>query len=404
MAAGNAYLEGRDRMTMKRVLKFLPCLCAVLLILLCSSACADPAACPYDIHLSIMYNFLTESQRTLFDRMYDALWNGQSAVAVPEDMTREETEWMVDYIYNEAPELCAYDRWGTKVVNISGNKMEVRFAYKMPIAEQQRFIAEVSRDAQKYAGKSPADGVWAICDALIRRFDYGKIPGEDTQLAYFALKNNTAVCNGYAQTTAMYCHFAGYSCSYIDGHAFNSSGEDLGGHAWNVACVDGEYIWFDLTWVDDGDKVNSKWYGLTGAEMEAQRHKADGEYKPILNLTSILPDDVTFTMHLDINNADGFKRGITQKQGITVKQSELLMGEYYSPALVIWNESPSPVRVKVSYNLDGKYRVWKESEIKPGSNIAFRTNASHLKGQAGNHEIIWYCGGMRLGDYFWRVN
>ena len=399
---GQAFLNGR-MMPVKSMAKLVLGLCAFLLACSMSFACAEPSACPYDIHLSIMYNYLSEPLQLTFDRMYDALFNGQSSIRVASGVSRSEAEWLVDFIYNEAPELCAYDRWATKVVGSSAGNMEIHLAYKRPLSVQKQFVEQVAKDARNYAGKKSSEGIRAIHDALIRYFEYGKVPGEDTQLAYDALKNRKAVCNGYAQTIAMYCHFAGYSCSYVVGQAYDRQGGPMGGHAWNVACADGKFIWFDATWNDEGKKASSQWYGLNSREM-AIRHVPDEEYIPIMNLTSVLPDNVTFSMHLDINNDGGFVRGVTDKTGRTVKAWALDADEYYTPAMVVWNNSDDTVTVEISYRLNGEYSGhWKTGHVKPGSNIAFRTNADFLKDCSGTQEIIWYCNGIKLDSFAWKV-
>ena len=361
----------------------------------------EPTSCPYDIHLSIMYNYLSDAERTLYNQLYDALRSGQSSVKVPAGVTKERADWMVDFIYNEAPELCAYDRWASHSANVS-NGLEIHLAYKFSISEQDRFIREVCDEARKYASKGESKGLRAIHDDLCCRFTYGKVTGEDTQLAYFALKNNKAVCNGYAQSFVMYAHFAGFTCSYIDGTVYDNIGNYKGTHAWNIACADGKYFWLDVTWDDAGDKAISKWYGLDGTTM-AKTHVPKPEFKPILELKTVLPSNVISTMHLDVNDSNGFSRGITDKSEAFVYIKSLASGEYYTPALVIWNNGGSAVKVNITYTLDGNQDGWPTVEVRARNNIAFRTNASQLKGKTGPHIIIWYYNGIRLGIFTWTV-
>ena len=378
------------------------CCCAVLLVCLLSAAAgAEPSHCPYDIHLSIMYNYLSDAERTLYDRLYDALWTGQGSVPVPAGVTKARAEWMLDYIYNEAPELCAYDRWASRVTTASGG-MTIIPVYKMSIREQERFIRDTADKARRYAKLGEKKGLRTLHDDLSARFAYGSVDGEDTQLAYFALKNGKAVCNGYAQTFVMYAHFAGFTASYIDGKVYDDSGNYAGNHAWNIACADGRFFWLDPTWDDQGSRASHQWYDVDGSTM-LKTHRPDPEYQPILSLAAVLPDRVTFTMHLDVNNGSGFARGITDKSGQTVRLRSLASGEYYTPAMVIWNSSRRAVRVTVSCRLDGQWIRWNACEVQADSNIAFRTNADRLRGVTGSHEIVWYCGGIRLGAFTWQV-
>ena len=362
---------------------------------------AEPSRCPYDIHLSIMYNYLSDAEQALYDSLYDALITGRSAVRVPDGVSRERAEWMTDFIYNEAPELCAYDRWASQVVTVSDG-LEISLKYKLSIQEQDRFIRETAENADYYAKMGESRGLRAIHDHLCLRFDYGTVDGEDTQLAYYALKNNRALCNGYAQTFVMYAHFAGFTASYTDGSVYDEGGAYAGRHAWNIACENGRFFWLDATWDDRGNTSSDDWYDVSGAAI-LKTHVPDPEYQPILSLDTILPENVTYTMHLDVNDRNGFSRGITQWSGTGVLIQDLAAGEYYSPAMVIWNNSGRTVTAAVSCSLDGQRSGWNTIAIAPGSNAAFRTNAVQLQNRMGSHEIIWYCGGIRLGVFEWRV-
>ena len=376
----------------------------VLLLLVClaAPAFAEPALCPYDVHLSIMYNYLTEPQRKLYDAMYDALRSGKSSVQVPVGMEMSDAKWMTDYIYNEAPELCAYDRWATTVSRNSDGSLTVRLAYKFPISVQDGFIRTAQELAASFANKKEKTALRSIHDYLIKRFSYGSVDGEDTQLAYFALKNNTAVCNGYAQTTAMLCHFAGYSCSYIDGHIRNDDGTAGGGHAWNVAYVDTKFFWFDTTWDDLGRKAGTQWFGLDGKTM-GKTHIPDPEYSPIANRVSFLPDTMTYTMHLDLNGKNGFIRGISSRDNPSVSLKTARSGEYFSPAMVLYENGKTVTPVTVSCRMNGSWKSWGSCSVQPKSNLAFRANTAAQEGRRGRFEITWYVNGNRLGVFHWTV-
>ena len=374
-----------------------------VLFLLPNTIYAEPSRCPYDIHLSIMYNYLTNEQQILYDRMYDAIRNGNNSVEVPDGITHEIAEWMIDYIFNEAPELCSFEGLGsTAVCDSSEGSLEIRLSYKLPIAVQDQFIQDVNNLAASFRGQTEGNGVLSIYDYVMDRLDYGTVEGEPAYRAYFALKNNKAICNGYAQTAAMLCHFAGYSSSYIDGHIHKDDGTSSS-HAWNVAAVDTRFIWFDSTWDDGNGSTERTWYGLDGTTM-SQTHDADPEYDPIRYLSSFLPDNVTRTMHLDIRKNNTFVRGVTEQNGVTVRQSDLAPDERYAPALVIWNDSQADVNTVISYVLDGERYEWEETTIGSGSNIACRINEQKIKDIYGHHEITWYCNGNRLGVFTWDVN
>lgn len=116
-----------------------------------------------------------------------------------------------------------------------------------------------------------------------------------------------------------------------------------------------------------------------------------------------LPDNVSVTMHLDVNNSGGYVRGLGQKNNMYVNQRELAYGEYCSPSLVVWNDSRKDVQVRISYVLNGKSGSWESTTVRAGSNLAFRANANQLKGITGQNEIIWYYNGDKAGTFSWYV-
>ncbi len=378
---------------------------SLLLICFCSAACAEPANCPYDPHLSIMYNNLTDNQRELYDRLYDAIREERESVIAPVGMNREEAMRLLNILRNEAPELCALDSYDA--FELSSGETKVRLCYKYPLEEQDFFIEELDALASNFRGLEDEQGILAIREYIINRFEYGrvddpKVYGMNTKSAYVAMMYNTAVCEGYAETMAMLCHFAGYSCSYIGGITVDDDGNfwAYNGHAWNVACVGTRFIWMDLTWDDGGAYPEWDWYGLDGQTM-AETHRPDREYELLVNLRSFLPDDAVVGMYLDINDANGYVRGVLSESGQRVRKKDLGQGQFYTPAMVIYNYGSSPLTVQVSYRYDDETDYWNEVTIKGNSNIAFRTNERGYWNPDGYHEITWYCDGNVLGTFNW---
>jgi hypothetical protein len=75
-------------------------------------------------------------------------------------------------------------------------------------------------------------------------------------------RKRLAVCAGYAHVFAELCTLAGIQAENINGHTkteFNELSFFGGYHAWNIACVGGERRLYDLTWADNGDKIDMRW-------------------------------------------------------------------------------------------------------------------------------------------------
>ena len=82
----------------------------------------------------------------------------------------------------------------------------------------------------------------------------------------WSLKNRTAngalfdgktVCSGYAESYAILLQLAGIDAYVVTGVGY--TGGTSGGHAWNMANIDGKWLYFDLTW-DDPDCGNFMFY------------------------------------------------------------------------------------------------------------------------------------------------
>lgn len=243
--------------------KLLFAVLAALLLCAAGGAAADPACIPYPVRCSVYYQTLDSGKKQVFDALYDALWRCDSQVDVPPVCTREEARAMLNQIFNECPELCAFEP--TRCLceaNTSGAGARIyRFhlRYKRTEAEQRDFIARVRGIAGGF--RSFGDVLNYVCATM--EYDY---VSEDAgkRFAYECMQRGKGVCNGYAQVVVMLCHFAGIECSYINGTAAD------GGHAWNIVGVGGRYTLVDVTWADvDSSVRNDAWIGLSTAEMNA---------------------------------------------------------------------------------------------------------------------------------------
>ncbi len=82
----------------------------------------------------------------------------------------------------------------------------------------------------------------------------------------------TAVCEGYARLLAALGHAAGVDMTVVVGETYSDDGEWLGGHAWNLAHVDGRWLPIDATW-DDTEPPSSE-YLLTPDDLFRTTHEA----------------------------------------------------------------------------------------------------------------------------------
>lgn len=110
------------------------------------------------------------------------------------------------------------------------------------------------------------DYLVANCEYDIENYNAGTIT-QESRLAYGALVNKKAVCQGYCAAFALLCDRAGVRCIVVGGNAPNSRDS----HAWNMVLIDGETYHIDTTHDDPvPDKkgtVSKKYFCLTSDKM-----------------------------------------------------------------------------------------------------------------------------------------
>ena len=92
----------------------------------------------------------------------------------------------------------------------------------------------------------------------------------DSTTAYGALHDHLAICGGYAQAFQLLLEQAGIPCITVSG---KMGGEN---HMWNLAQVDGEWLYFDPT--SDRGRADY-WFYYCGVGAEGlERHEWDREW------------------------------------------------------------------------------------------------------------------------------
>jgi hypothetical protein len=130
--------------------------------------------------------------------------------------------------------------------------------------------------------------------------------------AYGALYNGKAVCQGFSQLFYRLAKEAGISCRIISGM------DTDGGHAWNIAAIDGVYYLCDSTWDIFYDEVSDCDYFLKGYEDfdEADREKthiASGEDENNFIITDFTSDEFKTNYPISKNafDAENRQKGFT---------------------------------------------------------------------------------------------
>lgn len=115
--------------------------------------------------------------------------------------------------------------------------------------EETRSLLKQAEGQIDVDGLTPYEIVCAVNDYLCDTIVYPAsepYPAE-THTPHSALKNGSAVCDGYAKTAKLMLNDFGVECDFIIGTC-----TDGGGHAWNLVKLDGEWYHMDVTWNDGG--------------------------------------------------------------------------------------------------------------------------------------------------------
>lgn len=135
--------------------------------------------------------------------------------------------------------------------------------------EVDKILLDINKNLDKE--KEHAD-ILAVHDYIINNTKYDLENKEENKsyLAYGALFNHLATCNGYTDLMAIFLSKMGY-----DNYKVATTGveQDQKGHVWNAIKIDDKWYHLDLTWDDPVDKkanhLYHKYFLLTSEQLEA---------------------------------------------------------------------------------------------------------------------------------------
>lgn len=142
-------------------------------------------------------------------------------------------------------------------------------SFRTTAAQEQELNGVVNNiiSRLKVGGQSNYAKTKAVYDYLCANvtYDYAHLSDPDYDLeytAYAALKNNSAVCQGYALAMYRLCLALGVECRFI--------GDDVINHAWNAVSLGGKYYYADSTW--DAEAYAGYEYFLRGRDFWSANH------------------------------------------------------------------------------------------------------------------------------------
>lgn len=175
-------------------------------------------------------------------------------------------------------------------IDLTGNTYGIRICYgscgphypyleeswNAIIAATNSMIAEAKITAENVDTLSDYDKALALHDVFLRRVYY-QMSGEH-QVMYGGLVNGCCVCAGYAESYQWLLTQVGIPALWVPGDT------SRGGHAWNLAKLDGVWYEFDPTWDDvsvGSEPCRHQYFGLSSEAMTQLDHRKWTWWNPL---------------------------------------------------------------------------------------------------------------------------
>lgn len=221
------------------------------------------------------HNTLSEDQQIVYDEMLEAIMNMEESVSLS-TTDKSDVKLCYDAICADYGEIFWVDTCSYKEVSMFGKPFAVSFAVKYAYTpeEVEGYKEEMQPVIDSYLERlaeceSDYEKTEVLYRKLIREVDYD-MGAENNQNILSVFLGKETVCQGYACATQYLLQQAGIPCVIITGMAQGQP------HAWNMALLDGEYYYIDVTWGnadflgETGDAAHSVNYGylnITTDEM-----------------------------------------------------------------------------------------------------------------------------------------
>lgn len=200
------------------------------------------------------HNMLSENQQRVYDEMLDAIMNMEEHVRLS-TTDGSDVETCYNAICADYGEIFWVDRCSYSNLLLFGRTCAVRFdityAYTPDeVADYREQMQPVIDEYLKRLAKCESDyeKTEVLYRKLIREVDYDMSADNNQNILSVFLGKKT-VCQGYACATQYLLQQSGIPCVIVTGTAKGQP------HAWNMAQLDGDYYYLDVTW-GNGDFIN----------------------------------------------------------------------------------------------------------------------------------------------------
>lgn len=220
----------------------------------------------------------------------------------------------------------------------------------------RRFIEDSVKAYADYARSKtndPVEQLLLVHDKILKNTKYDFNYNTVSFSAYGLFKNNTCVCQGYAEAIYMIAKELGIDAGFCSYFFKNSSGK-FEGHIWNYIKVGEKWYQLDATWneptyeyKDEEDKIQhaeyenaGHGYFLVSDAVIEKGHYSKNIWKTSLNETPVCDDEKYETNHFfniaqlcEITYGDGFLQ-TALKAGSTTIELRTYGGIYTGPVII----------------------------------------------------------------------
>lgn len=194
-----------------------------------------------------VHNTLSERQKLVYDEMLDAIINMKKTVRLS-TTDREDVKLCYSAICADYGEIFWVDNCSYSELSLFGRPFAVSFSaeYSYTPEEVADYRSRMQPAVDEYLEalaqcESDYEKTEVLYSKLIREVAYD-LEAENNQSILSVFLGKKTVCQGYACATQYLLQQAGIPCVIVTGTAQGQA------HAWNMALLDGEYYYLDVTW------------------------------------------------------------------------------------------------------------------------------------------------------------
>ncbi len=274
---------------------------------------------PVDKNNYYNYSNLTDKQKSMYDKMYDAIVSLQIGDIALGNGTKRDAALAMYAVKHDNPQFFWFG-YEYGLGQSEDDKIFIRFddgkgksEYLTTHSERLEMMDKLQKEVRSIFDSCVTDQMsqyeieLALHDWICANVEYDEKAGESAKsgersgndiawTAYGALVERKAVCEGYSKAFQLLLYYAGINCNLICGET------DGVAHMWNVVELDGKWYNVDVLW-DDLERAE---YGPTHAFFNVTNDFISKSHDFYTASSEISDDDVVFnaTYNLNIPNCD----------------------------------------------------------------------------------------------------